>query len=100
VKQTTIERPLLDGGPHATMEVLLEAVFSVWSASRLYHATDLLHPSPATGDESHSDSTVAPKSRRSVPKLTRTKEHTATEQHDTTHPQKEHSSNPAVDRNS
>jgi hypothetical protein len=32
--------PLLGSGPRATMEVLLEAVFSMWSAPRLYHATD------------------------------------------------------------
>jgi hypothetical protein len=34
------QRPLLGGCPHATMEVLLEAMFSTWSAKRLYHATD------------------------------------------------------------
>jgi hypothetical protein len=27
--------PLLDSGPHAAVEVLLEALFSVWSAPRL-----------------------------------------------------------------
>jgi hypothetical protein len=52
-------------------------------------------PRPSTMDESHSDSSVAPKSRRSVPKLARTKEHRATEQHDTTHLREEHGSNPS-----
>jgi hypothetical protein len=42
---------------------------------------------------------VAPKSRRSDPKLTGTKEHTTTEQHDTIHLREEHSSKP-FDRNS
>jgi hypothetical protein len=32
--------PLLDSGPGATTEVLLEAVFSMWPVPRLYHATD------------------------------------------------------------
>jgi hypothetical protein len=32
--------PLLGSGQHATMEVLLEAAFSICSAPRLYHETD------------------------------------------------------------
>jgi hypothetical protein len=36
----TRQRPLLGSSPEEIMEVLLEAVFSMWFASRLYHATD------------------------------------------------------------
>jgi hypothetical protein len=37
----TIRQPLLLGtGLHAMMEVLLEVVFSMWSALRLYRMTD------------------------------------------------------------
>jgi hypothetical protein len=50
---------------------------------------------PATGDESLSDSSVAPKSRRPVPNLTITKGQRTAQQYDTTHPRKEHSSNPS-----
>jgi hypothetical protein len=32
--------PLLGSGQQATTEVLLEAVFSMWSGLRLYHSTD------------------------------------------------------------
>jgi hypothetical protein len=39
-RETTRQRPLPGSGTHATMEVLLKAVFSMWSTSRLYHATD------------------------------------------------------------
>jgi hypothetical protein len=38
--QTMRQRPLLGSGPRAAMEVLLEAMFSVWCAPRLYHATE------------------------------------------------------------
>jgi hypothetical protein len=40
VKQKTRQRPLLGHGPHSTMEVLLVAVLSMWSTTRLYHSTD------------------------------------------------------------
>jgi hypothetical protein len=39
-KYATVLKQLLGRGPRETMEVLLEAVFSVWSALRLYHSTD------------------------------------------------------------
>jgi hypothetical protein len=32
------QQPLLGSDPRATKEVLLEAVFSMWSAPRLHHA--------------------------------------------------------------
>jgi hypothetical protein len=38
-KYTTVLEPLLGIGPRATMEVQLEAVFSMWSAPRLYHSS-------------------------------------------------------------
>jgi hypothetical protein len=34
------KRQLLGSVPAAKMEVRLEAMFSMWSAPRLYHATD------------------------------------------------------------
>jgi hypothetical protein len=37
VKQTTRQQPLLGSGPRTEMEVLLEAVFSVCSASEVIH---------------------------------------------------------------
>jgi hypothetical protein len=40
MKQTTRQRPLLGSGQRATLKAHLEAVFSMWSAPRLYHATD------------------------------------------------------------
>jgi hypothetical protein len=40
--QITRHHPLLCSGLRATMEVLLEAVFVIWSAPRLYHSTDRL----------------------------------------------------------
>jgi hypothetical protein len=39
-KYTTVLKPLLDSGPRTTVELLLEAVFSMWSVRRLYHSTD------------------------------------------------------------
>jgi hypothetical protein len=36
----TTQKPLLSSGPRATMEVVLEAAFSMWSAPRLYDSTD------------------------------------------------------------
>jgi hypothetical protein len=39
-KHATILETLLGSRPHVTMEVELEAVFSMWSAPRLYHASD------------------------------------------------------------
>jgi hypothetical protein len=38
-KEATVLEPLLNSGSSSTMEVLLEAVFSMWSGSRLYHST-------------------------------------------------------------
>jgi hypothetical protein len=38
-KYATVPEPLLDSGPRATMEVLLEAVFSMWSAPRPCRST-------------------------------------------------------------
>jgi hypothetical protein len=52
-------------------------------------------PCPATCDESHSDYSAVLKFRRSVSKLTGINNHTVTEQHDTTHLRKEHSSSPS-----
>jgi hypothetical protein len=40
LQKQTRQWPLLGSDPQATMEVLLEAAFSMWSAPRLYHATD------------------------------------------------------------
>jgi hypothetical protein len=34
------QQPLLGSIPHATMEVLLEVVFSMWSTPSLYNETD------------------------------------------------------------
>ena len=48
-------------------------------------------PPPGAGDEPNSDSSVAPNSRHSAPKLSRTKGQTHTQQQDTTHPREEHS---------
>jgi hypothetical protein len=42
-KYGKVLEPLLRSGPRATMEVLLEALFSMWVAPRLYHSTDLVH---------------------------------------------------------
>jgi hypothetical protein len=40
-RETNKRKRLLYGsGPRPTTEVMLEAVFSMWSAPRLYHATD------------------------------------------------------------
>jgi hypothetical protein len=39
-KYTTVLESLLGSGHRATIEILLEAVFSLWSAPRLYHSTD------------------------------------------------------------
>jgi hypothetical protein len=39
-KYATVLKSLLGRGPLATMVVLLEAVFSMWSAPRLFHSTD------------------------------------------------------------
>jgi hypothetical protein len=39
-KYATILEPLLGSDPRATIKLLLEAMFSVWSASRLHHSTD------------------------------------------------------------
>jgi hypothetical protein len=39
-RYATVLQPLLCSGSPATMEVLLEAVFSMWSASEIYHSTD------------------------------------------------------------
>jgi hypothetical protein len=39
-KYATILEPLLGSSPRATMEVLLEAVFSMWSAPMSYYSTD------------------------------------------------------------
>jgi hypothetical protein len=35
----TVLEPLLGSGPQTTMNMLLEAVFSVWFDPRLYHST-------------------------------------------------------------
>jgi hypothetical protein len=37
-KYARVLEPLLGSSPHATMEVQLEAVFSMWSAPSLYHS--------------------------------------------------------------
>jgi hypothetical protein len=56
-KYATVLEPFVVKGPRPTTEILLEAVFSLWSAPRLYQATDwdpcgggfeYLHRSPAT----------------------------------------------------
>jgi hypothetical protein len=39
-KYATVLEPLVGSGPRATMEVQLEATFSMWSALRLYHSID------------------------------------------------------------
>jgi hypothetical protein len=39
-KYATGLEPLLGSSPRATMEVLLEAVFSTWSSPRLCHSID------------------------------------------------------------
>jgi hypothetical protein len=39
-KYATVLEPLLGSGPRATMEVQLEAVFSMWSTPGLYHSID------------------------------------------------------------
>jgi hypothetical protein len=39
-KYATVLEPLLDSSPRSTMEVLLEAVFSMWSPQKLYRSTD------------------------------------------------------------
>jgi hypothetical protein len=39
-KNATLLKPLLGSEPRETIEVLLEAAFSMWSAPRLYHLTD------------------------------------------------------------
>jgi hypothetical protein len=48
-KYATVLEPLLGGGPRAPMEVQLEAVFSMWSAPRLYHSIDRV-PNSSTND--------------------------------------------------
>jgi hypothetical protein len=42
-KYATVLQPVLGSDPRAPMEVLLEAVFSLCSAPRLYHSTDRVH---------------------------------------------------------
>jgi hypothetical protein len=39
-KYATLLEPLLGSGPRTTLEVLSEAVFSVWSTPRLCHSTN------------------------------------------------------------
>jgi hypothetical protein len=39
-KHATVLETLLSSRPRVTVEVQLEAVFSMWSAPRLYHASD------------------------------------------------------------
>jgi hypothetical protein len=39
-KHATILQALLGSRPRVTMEIQLEEVFSMWSAPRLYHASD------------------------------------------------------------
>jgi hypothetical protein len=39
-KHAKVLEPLIGSSLHATMEVQLEAVFSMWSAPRLYHSID------------------------------------------------------------
>jgi hypothetical protein len=39
-KYSTLLRSLLGSGRRATIEILLETVFSMWSAPRLYYSTD------------------------------------------------------------
>jgi hypothetical protein len=39
-KYSTILERLLGSDPRATLEVLMEAVFSIWSAPMLYHSKD------------------------------------------------------------
>jgi hypothetical protein len=41
-KYATALKPLPGSGPRATIKVLLDAVFSTWFATRLYHSTDRL----------------------------------------------------------
>jgi hypothetical protein len=41
-KYATVLELLLGSGPRSKMEVLLEAVFSMWSAPKLCHSTDLV----------------------------------------------------------
>jgi hypothetical protein len=38
-KYATVLKPLLDNRPCATVEILLEAVLSIWPAPALYHTT-------------------------------------------------------------
>jgi hypothetical protein len=40
------QRQISGVGTRATVKVVLEAVFSMWSAARLYHATDRAHRQP------------------------------------------------------
>jgi hypothetical protein len=39
----TVLEPLMSSGLRTTIEVLLEAVSSMWSALRLYHLTNQVH---------------------------------------------------------
>jgi hypothetical protein len=39
-KYAAVLEPLLLRGPRAIMKLLLEAVFSMWSAPKLHHSTD------------------------------------------------------------
>jgi hypothetical protein len=41
-KYATVLEPLLGSDPRATMEVPLEAMFSMWPSPRLHHSTDRL----------------------------------------------------------
>jgi hypothetical protein len=50
-KYGTVLEPLLCSGPPKTMEIMLEAVFSMWSAPRLYHPTDGVHLVECSGVE-------------------------------------------------
>jgi hypothetical protein len=50
-KYTIVPESLLGSGPRKTMEVLLEAVFSKWSVSRLYHRTDRVQFSKCSATE-------------------------------------------------
>jgi hypothetical protein len=38
-KYAKLLKSLLGSGPHSTIEVMLRAVFSMWSAPKLYHST-------------------------------------------------------------
>jgi hypothetical protein len=70
-KYATVLEPLLGSGPRATMEVQLEAVFSTWSAPRLYHSIDRVPISSVSSRQGDGNEVIVPNSSDASKQATR-----------------------------